>query len=60
MDRSIPEEGSLIDIFKNNKPPKSIVSIIKNQTKCPTTGNVLHQPDPNKIFIVPTGNNGSN
>jgi hypothetical protein len=58
-DRLIPEEGSIIDIFKDRRPPKSIISIIKNRTKCPITGNELHQPDPNKIFITPTENNKS-
>jgi hypothetical protein len=55
MDKSIVKEGSVIDIFKNRRPPKSIISIIKNRAICPNTGHEFHQADPSKMFIVPTG-----
>ena len=55
MDRLMQEEGCLIDIFKKQKPPKAIISIINNRSTCPNTGKVVHKSDPNRIYIVPTG-----
>jgi hypothetical protein len=56
MERTIRGEGNLIEIFENRRPPKSVISIIKNRINCPNTGNELHQADLGKIFLVPTGN----
>lgn len=56
LEQMIVNEGSLTDIFRNRRPPKSIIEIMKNQTKCPNTGNKLNQTNPSTIFIVPTGN----
>jgi hypothetical protein len=55
MDRKVPEERSISEIFKEKRLPKSIISIIQNRLECPNTGNELQQSDPNKLFIVPTG-----
>ena len=59
MDKLIPEETSISEIFKDDRPPKSIISIIQYHKKCPNTGNEVQLTDFRNIYIVPTGNNNS-